>query len=80
MDHLGGHPVGVPHHRVSLPAVGPLQAGELPLRLRQLLLVLVVHHETRQPKVGHHHCAVLHAQTHTHRKSVTNLHCDAGRA
>lgn len=76
MDHLGGHPVGVSHHRVPLPAIGPLQAGELPLR--QLLLVLVVHHETRKPKVGHHHCAVLHA--HTQRKSVSNLHCNAGRA
>lgn len=57
MDHLWSHPVGVSHHRVSLPAVGPLEARQL--SLRQLFPVLVVHHESRQPEVCHHHCVVL---------------------
>ena len=54
MDHLRGHPVGVAHHGVPLPAVLLLQAG-----LQQLVLVLILHHEPGQAKVGHHHRVVL---------------------
>ena len=53
VDHLGRHPVGVAHHRVPLFPVWLLEAPQI-LRLR-----LLVHHEPRQPEVGHHHVLVL---------------------
>ena len=53
VDHLGRHPVGVAHHRVPLFPVWLLEAPQV------LGLRLLVHHEPRQPEVGHHHVLVL---------------------
>lgn len=60
MNHLRSHPVGVPHHRVPLPAVGLLQARQF--SLRQLIFTYIVHHEPSQAKVCHHHSVVLNEQ------------------
>ena len=63
MDHLRSHPVRVSNHRVPLPAVRPLEARQF--TLRQLVLMLVIHHEARQPEVCHHHCVVLREENQT---------------
>lgn len=76
VDHLRSHPVGVSHHGVPLSAVGPLQPGQF--TLRQLLLVLVVHHEPSQPEVCHHHCVVLHKENGTGHKMLLRC-CKATR-
>ena len=58
VQHLRGHPVGVPHHRVAFLAV---DAPEHPLFGGGLLdgLDLLLHNEPGQPEVGHHHRVVL---------------------
>lgn len=52
VDHLRGHPVGVAHYSVSLPAVRLLLQ-------ETLVLDLVFHHQPSQPKVCHHHTVIL---------------------
>lgn len=54
MNHFWSHPVGVSHHRVSLPPVRLLHAMDL-----QVLLVLVLHHQPSQTEVRHHHTVIL---------------------
>lgn len=57
VDHLGSHPVRVSHHGVSLSPVGFLDARDR--SGRQLVLVLVLHHEPGQAEVRHHNTVIL---------------------
>ena len=58
VQHLRGHPVGVPHHSVAFLAV---DAPKHPLFGGGLFdgLDLLLYDEAGQPKVGHHHSVVL---------------------
>lgn len=60
IQHLWGHPVGVPDHRVALFPVALAQRSFLGRRLLQSGLLPLLHNQPRQTKVSHHHCLILH--------------------
>lgn len=75
VDHLRGHPVGVPDHRVALPAVrlAELRQGS-PRSLIQRRCSAAIPlrgHQTSQTKIRHHHGLILEEEKATTRRLLT---------